>query len=239
MLVFCFLLFVHLFFYKMKTGEVCRALEKKKRRVPAFPSQESCRISKACLMLLRFRCQIKKTKLSSYWRFRFLLIEQRYEMASWTMAAPSIFPQIFWDKKHLVLPSFLPHLSHFPLCSCLLLWPPCSFRLGHMVFIWLLSKLQEYRWQIWTQPPWWWPLASVPHPLESLGPLGLAWYGMSQWLNHCRSSGQPGPSPDLALLNLAEVQFFPNWLLAALCNEIRMDFTWAVLWVALSSFVRF
>lgn len=76
-------------------------------------------------------------------------------------------------------------------------------------------------------------VAPVSVPPWVHGPLGLA-CGMSQWLSHCRSSGQPGfSSPNLALLNPAEVQLFPNWLQPALCSEIRMGFTWAVLRAAL------
>lgn len=77
---------------KMKTDEVCKTSEKRRSRV--LRTLLRCRISKAWFMLLRFRSQIKKIKLSSYWSFGFLLIELRYEMASWTAVAPAGSPGI-------------------------------------------------------------------------------------------------------------------------------------------------
>lgn len=61
-------------FTKMKIGEVCETLKKKGESLsPA--SQQSCGVGNAGFRLLRFSSQIKKTGLSSYWSFGFLLVE--------------------------------------------------------------------------------------------------------------------------------------------------------------------
>lgn len=138
-------------------------------------------------MLLRFRSQIKKIKLSSYWSFGFLLIELRYEMASWTTVAPASSPGI--SGRFEALSTFFPPPSsepHCPLCFCLLLTFPC-FALGHVVFP-----------------------SELCFPGGGLGFL-CPWSSLGLSSDRVRL-GQDGRAScsNLALLNLTEPQLFPN-----------------------------
>lgn len=109
-------------------------------------------------------------------------------MVSWTMAALSMFPRIFRDKRHPVLSSLLPHLVPFPLCSCLPLCPLLlAWAMLFLYYYFLSSKNIDGKYKLWLLGGGPWLLC----PLESVGPLGLAWCGMSQWLSYCRSSAWP------------------------------------------------
>lgn len=101
-----------------------------------------------------------------------------------------MFPKIFWEIR--VIQYFLPSCLisvPFPALLCLPLWPPSSFGLGHIVlyYCFLNSKNIDGKYELHLLGGGLWFLC----PLESVGPLGLAWCGMSQWLSHCRRSARP------------------------------------------------
>lgn len=131
-----------------------------------------------------------------------------------TIVAPSKFPRCFWKVKGTSFPPSPPE----PNRSLLLPPPniPSSFGLGCVVFLLLLSKLEEHRWQIWAPLPWWWPWSVVP-----TGAPRACGSGASQWrIRLGQDKGASSPNP--ALLNLAELQLFRNWLLLAPICEARM-----------------